>query len=417
MSTIVGGIVVSACLAAICQMYFIGRLCVHYARAKPPARRFFRWPRVAVVLSLRGADPHLEKCLQNLVTQQYSDFELHVLVDSETDPVWKVIDAVRQKFGPGCMKVSVLNEKLHSCSLKNSAIIQAIKSLPEDIELVAFVDADAITYSTWLRDLVSPFENTSIGCTTGVRWFAPTAKSFGASLRFHWNVIAAPMIFCSHIPWGGSMVVRRTILDSGLTEEWSRMFCEDAHTIIHLRRKGFRVACVPQATIINSESTTLDGCVRFVNRQMLILRLYNQRWWRMTAFLMVATVVFKATYLITMILLMVNFQWLTAAALFLAERLMFLVRYQGARRLHAGVEKAIRASGRQLPAAPRLTPAIFVATELLVAVSVVSSFFARSVVWRGIQYGVKGPESVSMSQYAPFSHVESYALESTESLI
>lgn len=34
------------------------------------------WPRVAVIISLRGCDPFLEKCLRNLINQDYGNFVL-----------------------------------------------------------------------------------------------------------------------------------------------------------------------------------------------------------------------------------------------------------------------------------------------------------------------------------------------------
>lgn len=383
-------------------MWLVRQLTNHYQRAVTTEREFASWPKVAVVLSLRGNDPHLESCLQNLVEQEYENFELHVVVDSETDPAWEAINAVRESFGTKCMNVSVLRERRSSCSLKNSSIIQAVESLPSLIELVAFVDADAITYPTWLRDLVVPFTDPEVGCTSGVRWYAPSGDSFGAKLRFHWNAVAGPLIFCSDTPWGGSMVVRRTVLDSGLTDEWSRMFCEDAHTINHLRRRGFRVVCVPQVTIINNESTTIAGCIHFVNRQTFIFRLYNRRWWNGIACFTLFMVALKMAHALTTLALLAQGQWLAASVLVVGEQIGFAVRYIETNRLHLAIQKRLAKCGRPVPDAPQLNMAFFVATDLLLLGTLFSSFISRRVKWRGIYYHVMGPESVRLDSYRPF---------------
>src|SRR5438045_488739 len=51
-------------------------------------------PRVAVLLSLRGADPDLARNLRSLMSQDYPAYELSIVVDSETDPAWEMAHAV-----------------------------------------------------------------------------------------------------------------------------------------------------------------------------------------------------------------------------------------------------------------------------------------------------------------------------------
>jgi cellulose synthase/poly-beta-1,6-N-acetylglucosamine synthase-like glycosyltransferase len=234
------------------------------------------FPHAAIILSLRGHDPFLEKCIRNLIHQDYPDFEIRIVIDSDTDPAWNAVNAIRSEYGHDRLVVSTLNNRDPSRSLKNSSIIEAIRGLPREIEVVALVDADAVVAPTWLRNLVAPLADPNVGCTTGIRWFAPLDNSYGSRLRCYWNFVAAPVIYASNTPWGGSMAVRRSVLDSGLTDDWSRMFCEDAHTINHMRRRGLKVEYVPEATVVNQETISVPSCIRFVNRQMLIFRLYNE---------------------------------------------------------------------------------------------------------------------------------------------
>jgi cellulose synthase/poly-beta-1,6-N-acetylglucosamine synthase-like glycosyltransferase len=339
--------------------------------------------------------------LRNLLNQQYPDFGLHVLIDSETDPAWISLREIQQEFGPDCMNISVLQHRIPCCSLKNSSIIQAVKSLPSDIELVAFVDADAITYPTWLRDLVAPLADPEIGCTTGIRWFAPPDHEIGSIVRFHWNTLASSVIYASGIPWGGSMVIRRSILDTGLTDEWSRMFCEDAYTRTHLKHKGFRLTCVPEATIVNRESTTLKDCINFINRQTLILRLYNRHWWWLVAAMVIFMSVLKITYVATTLYLLAHSEWTTAVMLMVCGAMTYIAREIGIRGLSNAVEKKMKQCGRSIPRAPRLTPPIFFTSQTVFINSMMYSLTTRQVTWRGIHYRVHGPKSVRMIDYVP----------------
>src|SRR5688572_4635674 len=44
-------------------------------------------PPAAVIVALRGPDPGLSDTLTSLVNQNYPDFVVHLVIDSETDPV------------------------------------------------------------------------------------------------------------------------------------------------------------------------------------------------------------------------------------------------------------------------------------------------------------------------------------------
>ena len=233
-------ILIGTVVLAVWQGWLIRNLANVYSQPQSVWPAETPLPKVAVILSLRGRDPYLDQCLRNLIKQDYPDFQIYLVVDSETDPAWDSIRKIRSEFGD-VMIVDTLKYRRPTCSLKNSSLIQAINALPLDVEVVALVDADAIVPPTWIRSLVAPMANPEVGCTTGIRWFAPTESSFGSRLRCYWNHVAASMIHASHIPWGGSMAVRRRLLDEGLAVEWSRMFCEDAHTI-NLAFEGAKIS-------------------------------------------------------------------------------------------------------------------------------------------------------------------------------
>ena len=129
-------------------------------------------PPVAVVLCLKGREENLIECLTGLVCQDYAESQLFIVVDSKKDPV---LETVTSFFAERESKpiVQMLRSPHKTCSLKCSAITQAIQSIPAQYEVVAFIDADTIPDQSWLSDLVDPLADPTVGATTGNRWYAP----------------------------------------------------------------------------------------------------------------------------------------------------------------------------------------------------------------------------------------------------
>jgi cellulose synthase/poly-beta-1,6-N-acetylglucosamine synthase-like glycosyltransferase len=73
------------------QIVWAWRLAACYPPTETSGASDRELPRAAVVLSVRGADPSLVDCLQRLLCQDYADYELHVVIDSEHDPAWELV--------------------------------------------------------------------------------------------------------------------------------------------------------------------------------------------------------------------------------------------------------------------------------------------------------------------------------------
>jgi cellulose synthase/poly-beta-1,6-N-acetylglucosamine synthase-like glycosyltransferase len=57
-------------------------------------------------------------------------------------------------------------QKVHNLSVVTSAIDRAS-------EVLVFVDSDARPAGDWLKSLVAPLQDETLGATTGYRWFVP----------------------------------------------------------------------------------------------------------------------------------------------------------------------------------------------------------------------------------------------------
>jgi len=219
-------------------------------------------PPVAIVLCLKGAEESLADCLTGLISQDYPDFQLNIVIHSPTDPA---AESVQNFFANLKQKPQIhfLENPESTCSLKCSAICQAIEALSTRIEVVAFVDGDAVVDESWLNDLVTPLSDSGIGVTTGNRWYSPTEIQMQ---RYE-------------IAWGGSLAIRKDVIDRcGLLAKWRTTFCEDTPLTNVLREQKLHLYRVPDLIIENKESVSLLGAFNWISRQLLTVRLHHPAW-------------------------------------------------------------------------------------------------------------------------------------------
>ncbi len=236
-------------------------------------------PKLALVMPLRGADPFLDRTLQGLLQLDYPDYDIRIIIDNREDPAWGLVERIIAERGGDRIKVEELSDRRTTCSLKMSALIQAVSGLDESYKVVTIIDADAVPYPGWLRDMVQPLADPQVGATSGVRWFMPDETNTGSLVRYVWNAAAAAQMHAFGIAWGGSLAVRTSLLrDAGILEKWSRIMFEDTSTVNEVYRLGKRLEYVPAATLLNRESIDVAGCTKFISRQVVNARYYDRSW-------------------------------------------------------------------------------------------------------------------------------------------
>lgn len=257
------------------------RLALHYPPGKPPADPpDEQWPLATIVLPLRGADPVLAEGLRHLCQQDYPHYEIRIVVDSDEDSTWPIIRQVMAEFPQTRITTRVLTDRLETCSLKVSAILQGIADLEPDCGVVAFIDADVVAPPHWLRELVRPFvENPKLAAASGIRWYHTHSCAWGSLVRGLWGAGAACQMYSLPILWGGSLAYRANVLrDPELQKLWAHSFVEDTSVVGFLQQRGLPMKMLPRLTMINPESINLSSCYRFIRRQLVCMRLHHPSW-------------------------------------------------------------------------------------------------------------------------------------------
>lgn len=358
------------------------------------------WPKVGVVLSLRGADATLTQGLEALLDQGYPSYQVRVIVDSPSDPAWNLATAVIAADASGRGTVTPLGSRPGTCSLKCAAILQALGELDADVEVVAFADADTVPHETWLRELVAPLRDPAIGATYGNRWFWPQERTTGSMVRALWNAAAVvPMYLCG-MPWGGTFAISRHALRTArLPEIWSRSMVEDAPARDALQARGMRLHFVPSLMMINRDACTLPECLSFLVRQLMWTRIYHSGWGVVLAHMLITTG------------LQVAAAWLAVRGAGSGGQAAAAVAAGGLATYWGGnvvmlaiIESAMRGlagrRGEECPAVPLASSWLLVpwmlVTQAVHVLAVIRASLGRTVTWRGIRYAIRSAFDIEM---------------------
>jgi SAM-dependent methyltransferase/glycosyltransferase involved in cell wall biosynthesis len=236
-------------------------------------------PKAAIVLSIRGPAPFLQECLTKLAAQNYPNYKIHLVVDHPSDPANEVIGRWLESRPQRPVSIEFLEGPSSKAYLKTSAVLQATRSLADDVEIAVLADADTLAYPNWLRDLVIPQLTKNVGLVTGNRWYDPTACSVGGLCRFFYNAICVAPMYFMKATWGGSMSMRREIFDAKyFGEAMTDTPCEDAAMQATAKHSGLELAVQPDVMMFNREPCTLGQSFDFIKRQLLWTRLYHPTW-------------------------------------------------------------------------------------------------------------------------------------------
>ncbi|HEY1067015.1 MAG TPA: glycosyltransferase family 2 protein, partial [Pirellulales bacterium] len=282
-------------LMAAVQAYELW-MCAKFIRAAKSGADSQYTPKVAVMMTLRGADPDLHDGLVRLLTQDYPDYELRIIVDAENDPAWKVVEQAMKTAGNNRVKLAPLTQRGLSRSLYCSALVQAAAGVDESFEAVVLMDGDVVPHKTWLRELIAPLENKNVGAAFGNRWYFPTEGRIGSLVRYVWNQGAVAFMRRCKMPWAGSLAIRRSdLVETGLFDRWSNGLVADAPTPAAMATMGRDVVFVPTVLIANREECDLSTCREFLKRQHLWGCLYHKQWPAIAVYTWVSSAILAAT--------------------------------------------------------------------------------------------------------------------------
>jgi cellulose synthase/poly-beta-1,6-N-acetylglucosamine synthase-like glycosyltransferase len=276
-----------------------------------------------------------------------------------------------------------------------------VQDLDPRCEVLVFVDTDARPNENWLRQLVAPLADDTLGASTGYRWFVPERGGFASRLRGVWNASVASALgadteknFC----WGGSTAIRRSTFERlKVVDHWRGTVSDDFTITRVLKEAKLPIHFTPNCLVPSFGDCGWKELVEFTTRQIKITRVYAPHLW---VALLLGSSLFALAFFGGIVLLAVRVFlgqsfWLVAAFLIVIFALgaaKGIVRWRAVSIPLASYRSALR---RDLAAHIFLWPF----ASLLYLYNAIVAGFSRRITWRGITYNLRSPtEAVIISR-------------------
>lgn len=355
-------------------------------------------PFCSIIAPCRGLDENLRENLAALFRLDYPRYEIVFVVDDTSDKAVSVIESLIGAFEDSIPAKIHVAGKADGESQKIHNLRQAVLKVADAAEAFVFVDSDARPNAKWLRHLIAPLVDETVGGATGYRWFIAQKSGFASDLRSVWNASIASALgadtrknFC----WGGSTAMRRDVFERlNVRENWRGVLSDDFAVTAMLRAADLPIRFVPQALTATVENCSFREFLEFSTRQMKITRVYAAHLWKAA---LIGSLIFSTVFWIGVGLLFsaagVHF-WLTFSlltAIFILGALKSLVRLRAVKLVLPDYAAALN---RQLPA--HLT--LWTITPLIYFYNCCAALWSRRIIWRGIEYELKSAtETVILS--------------------
>ncbi|GCL35897.1 glycosyltransferase family 2 protein [Sphaerospermopsis sp. FACHB-1094] len=401
-NSLIGWLVIQVCLMLIFLWYL--------RTYKQPFLSDNQLPKTAVILCLRGADPFLPNCVRSLLNQNYPEYDLKLIIDSPEDPAFKIAKEVIAETKATNFQISTLRTVRHNCSLKCSSLVQAVSDLDDSYQVIALVDADTIVHKNWLRELVSPLTDEKVGITTGNRWYVPTGKYWGSLIRYAGNVSTVVQMFLFQVPWGGSLAIKKQLLQqTEILEKWGEAFGDDMLLHKVIKKHGWKIKFVPSLLMVNREESNLSTLFPSLQRLILCSRLYHPNWLALVSDA-VSSILFPTLTLFLALGLFLATEWNTAFSLFKSYSIYTIGLLLLMLVMELGVQEIIRSQGQPIPEIS-LTNILkmFIAiplTQWVYGLAMLSSLGMSTVTWRGLTYKIQSPWHIRLVEYHPYQWLD-----------
>jgi len=357
-------------------------------------------PFVSVIVPGRGLEPGLHENLQTLLEQDYPRYEVLFVFDAADDPAIQVGDEL--SHGSSRIARTIIAGPATDSGQKVHNLRVALTEVDPESEVLVFVDTDARPARDWLKCLVAPLADETLGASTGYRWFIPSRGGIASRLRGVWNASVASALgadtaknFC----WGGSTAIRRSTFEKlAVSKRWRGTVSDDFTITRVLKEAKLPIHFTPHCLVASVGDCDFKELFEFTTRQIKITRVYASHLWLP---LLLGSALFAIVFIGGLILLILQIVKILSPTYLLPLALIIIFTLGAAKSFIRW--RAINIPLTQYRAALRrdLLAHIFLwpVASLLYLYNAIVAGFSRRITWRGITYELKSPtEAVIISR-------------------
>src|SRR5438094_1891860 len=355
-------------------------------------------PPVVVILPVRGLVERFDDNVRAVLSQAYPRFRILVVADDPAEPAAVRAHDLAREF-PRIPVTLILSEPA-TVPGKVNALRSALSHVSPEDEVVVFADSDIRPAPDWLRQLVQPLADSTVGVATGFRWYLPPRPTFWSLVRAEWNAVSANVLFAPRrsFTWGGSCAVRKDLLvPLRLEDRWHDVLSDDLILTQAVREAGLKIAYVPAALVPTFEGADRATCTEWCFRQMTMATLYLPI---VRRYATAAFAVFNGSILFGIACLALavwNVAYLIPAAIFLAPLPVSIAKASLRRRAFFSAAPPVAAAWN-VPAWRTAIAAI--AVPWVMTAGLLRTRRPTTIRWRGHTYDVSDPHHVRLLEAA-----------------
>jgi cellulose synthase/poly-beta-1,6-N-acetylglucosamine synthase-like glycosyltransferase len=227
-------------------MPFLGaNLILHRSKVEPTIKHL---PNVSVIVPVFNAERTIEECINSLLELDYpsKNLELIFINNASND---RTADILSYYSG----KIKILYERKRGpAAARNKGILNA------NGDIIAFTDADCVVDKDWLKHIVRPLEDNSIGIVGGeilAKHPCNKIEEFYGKLHDHKKAAEGGMPYSITINWASRKSVFK---ETGLFDE-SFLRGQDTDLSFRILRSGYKFFYEPRAIVYHRFPKTLAG--------------------------------------------------------------------------------------------------------------------------------------------------------------
>lgn len=236
-------------------------------------------PRVGVFVPCKGVFPGLAENLEAIARQQYKNFTVTYISESNEDLANEAIESVVHRYRH-CRHV--ISGSAVSCGQKNYNLLKGLTKNSKS-EVFVFCDADIRPSPKCLSILVSSLFKENISVATGFVWITPPRQTLAGTIHSMMGAFQATFISNNSMKmiWGGTMAIRScTFKQLRVVEEWSRTAADDMVLSRLVRNAKLNTICDPRCLVISNQAiSSVREVITWFTRQILFLKFYARPLW------------------------------------------------------------------------------------------------------------------------------------------
>jgi ceramide glucosyltransferase len=172
-------------------------------------------PPVTLLKPLHGMEPLLEKSLEGFFRQDYPTFELIFGARDRSDPALSVVDALRRRY-PGVRTRTIISGEPAYPNAKVYALGKMVAASSD--EYLVITDSDSQVASDFLKQMVRPLLDSTVGLVTCIYRGVPTGglwsllEALGMSVEMSSGALVADLLEGMKFALGPAMATRKDVL-------------------------------------------------------------------------------------------------------------------------------------------------------------------------------------------------------------